>query len=543
MKLEDLYDLREIPSSQRIKCEKNIVLVVPEGDEDISWFLSRTGLDRCEVAVTWPKDGLDLVEEVSVFSPKLVIQLVEKFSKRFPYVEKHGEVSDKLQSRINDAVADKFVCYHHHDEFSLKDGLGTVGQLTKLLQRRRQSFCSITNHGSVGGWVKQYNACKKAGIKPIFGIEMYVSDYRGDDPELKKQNRSANHLILLAKNQLGFDNIIRIHNDAQLEGFYYSPRMNHEAAQKWGKGIIATSACSSGEIAQALMEDDFEKARYICEFYTKCFDEFYIELQIIEFETQREVNRRLIKFAQEMGAPMTLACDSHYLDPSHADTHDLLMYIRQGKTLLDVVEKDEDVWDFEVRNLFYRNDVQMREVFENGFLEFSSVNKRPSGERPPFKDEVFTEEVFNDAMANTLAIARKIDHIEMDSSIKLPKLYPDSKEYLRNKANEGFKRLNLHKKPNKKEYIDRLRYEFEVICRLGWADYFLVMERIVEVAKNEFYDEVGEFALGYGRGSAAGSLLSWCLGLTECDPLEHGLLFERFLDESRSSVSACSFEF
>jgi DNA polymerase III alpha subunit len=262
------------------------------------------------------------------------------------------------------------------------------------------------------------------------------------------------------------------------------------------------------------------------EVYSKAFDQFYIELQIIEFETQIEANRRLIEFAREVGAPLILACDSHYLDPSHAETHDLLMYIRQNKTRLDKVEKDEDVWDFEVRNLYYRTAAQMRRGFEVPF----ECGGKACG---PFRDGTFTDEVFAEALANTMKVARQAEDIKLDGKVHLPKLYTDSREELRNKVNQGFKRLQLGQFPNKREYQTRLLHEFEVICKLGWADYFLVMERIVSMAKEEFASEVGEWAVGYGRGSAAGSLVSWCLGLTDCDPIEHGLLFERFLDEGR----------
>jgi DNA polymerase-3 subunit alpha len=525
LNLDEFYESRLIPDKKRIKAEKNIVLVKGTEEESVEWFFEQTGLDAHEVAITWPKESVNIVEEISAMTPKIVLQ-TEPLSRRYLHIA-NQTVTDDIKQKINKSVADSFVVLHHHDEYSLKDGLGTVEQLTKMLKKQRRSFCCVTNHGSVGGWIKQFNACNKAGIKPIFGMEAYVSNYRGDDPEKKKEHRSANHLILLAKNETGFYNLIKIHNDAQLNGFYYSPRMDHEAAEKWGEGIIGTSACMAGEIPEALMEDDFDKAKEIYDHYNKCFDEFYIELQIIEFEMQREFNRRLIEFADKVGAPVILACDSHYLDPAHADTHDLLMYIRQKKTKLEVIEENVDAWDFEVRNLFYRNERQMEHVFKNGFVT------KNQDEMPPFLDDVFTESVFEEAMTNTLQVARKIENIKLDSTVKLPKLYKDSESILRDKVNAGFKALGLGKKPNKDEYLERIRYEFKVINKLGWADYFLVMEKIIVMAKQEFYDEVGEWAVGFGRGSAAGCLISWCLGLTDCDPIEHGLLFERFLDEGR----------
>lgn len=493
MKLKDYYDEREIADSERVKGVKNIAVIVPSKDAKIDWFFEQAGIDPYEVALTWPKKSVNMVAEVSMIQAEVVIQLGEKLSRRYPFLPDMSIPPD-IQERIDNAVTDNFVVLHHHDEYSLKDGLGTVNQLTKMLKKQRRSFCAITNHGSVGGWIKQYNACTEAGVKPIFGMEAYVSDYRGDDPKLKREHRSAAHLVLLANTEQGFFNIIQIHNDAQLNGFYYTPRMDHAAAKKWGEGIVATSACLGGEIPRFLMDDEFDKAVEVYEHYRDSFDEFYIELQIIEFEMQRDCNHRLIKFAQAMDAPMIMACDSHYLDPTHAETHDLLMYIRQGKTKLDAVEKDEDVWDFDVRNLFYRSARQMEEVYRSGFVDKSKT------ERDPFEDAVFTEEVFFEAMANTLRVARKVEDIKLDSSVKLPKLYPDSASILREKANAGFKRLKLNKMPNKAVYVERLQYEYGVITKLGWADYFLIMEKIIKMAKSEFYDEVGEWAIGFGRG-------------------------------------------
>lgn len=528
MTLDDFYDARNIADDDRIKAPKNVLVITPSSDYDATWFAQTCGVDPYEVAVTWPKADVRLMEEVAVCGAKLIVQLGEKQSRRFKFAADAESVTDEMRQHAHQLSNDAYVNLHHHDEYSIKDGLGTVKQLTKLLHRQRRSFCAVTNHGSIGGWIKQHNACRKAGVKPLFGCEMYVSDYRGDDPIQKKAHRSANHLVLLARNQTGFENIIRIHNDAQLNGFYYSPRMDHAAAKKWGEGIIASSACLSGELSVALMNDDESEALRIYEHYSTCFDEFYVELQIIEYEPQREANRRLIQFARKVGAPIVLCCDSHYLDPTHADTHDLLMCIRQGKTTFEATEKDEDVWDFDVRNLFYRNAEQMEDVFRNGFVDHAGVA------RDAFEDDIFTEEVFYEAMANTISIARWVDDIQLDSEVKLPQLYDDSETMLRKKANAGFKALGLNNRPNKEEYVARLRHEYDVITKLGWADYFLVMEKIISTAKEEFYDEVGEWVIGFGRGSAAGSLVSWCLGLTDCDPIEHGLLFERFIDAGRT---------
>jgi DNA polymerase-3 subunit alpha len=363
-------------------------------------------------------------------------------------------------------------------------------------------------------------------------MEAYVSSYRGDDPEEKKKHRSANHLLLIARTMEGFENIIKIHNDAQINGFYYTPRANREAFEKWGRGIIASSACLAGEITQYLAAGEKDKALEAYQFYSRVFDRFYIEIQMIEFGQQQEANKLLIQFAKEVGAPMMCSLDSHYLEPEHAETHDVLLCIRQHKTMLDE-EGDEnaDVWNFDVRNLYYRNLPQIQELYLNGFVE--------NGEqKPPFKDDIFTDDVFAEAVWNTHALAMEIEDIKLDSAVKLPKLYDNSADILRDKMNEGFLRRGLDKLPNYQEYVDRLQFEYGVIVKLGFTDYFLIVEDMVSYAVKKF----GEFSVGLGRGSVGGSLAAYCLGITGVDPIKYGLLFERFISEERGSITACGFE-
>jgi DNA polymerase-3 subunit alpha len=523
MGLQEFYDKCGTEEKQRLRFPKAVLLVAPAEDTPFGDYVSALHLDKAEVATTWTKPGVDTFLEVCAAEPAFVLQCGVRFSRKFPFADSPQAIDDALRARAAAALPDAFVNLHHHDEFSIKDGLGRVEKLCELLQAQRRSFCCVTNHGSVGGWIRQYKACKEAGLKAVFGMEAYVGKYRGDDIEKRKEDRSANHLVMFAMNREGFDNLIRIHNDAQLEGFYYVPRTNWEAAAKWGKGIVATSACMKGEIAEALMADDQDGAQRAYEAYAKAFDQFYVELQIIEFEEQREANRRLIKFAERMKAPMVLACDSHYLDAQHTATHDLLLLMRQGKTVYDKKDNEEEVWNFQVANLYYRDAAAMRDVFENGFTD------RKGDGHGPFKDDVFTEEVFAEAMANTRRVAVQAEHVKLDSSIRLPKLYDNSREIMRRRVNSGFRRRKLGTRPDVQVYLDRVRHEYGVINKLGWTDYFLIMDRIVTDVKEKY----GEWAIGYGRGSAAGSLVSYCLGLTDCDPIEHKLLFERFLDEGR----------
>ena len=273
MNLKKFYNSLGTPRGEQIPTEKNIMLVLPKKGYDVSALLARMGVGPYEVAVTYPKEGISMLAEITAARPELVLQVDHRFSRKFPLVSADGDWDAELENKVKELIADKFVALHHHDEFSIKDGLGTVDQLIKVLKAQRRSYCCVTNHGSVGGWIRQYNACRDAGIKPIFGMEAYMKRDRA-------RERSANHLVLLANNEEGFYNIIQIHNDAQLNGFYYDPRANWECIEKWGSGIIGTSACFAGEIPRFLMNQDltederFVRAKEVYDFYNGSFDQF-----------------------------------------------------------------------------------------------------------------------------------------------------------------------------------------------------------------------------------------------------------------------------
>ena len=529
MILSELYDAHSVSNDARISESKPIMFLMPSEDYDLAPHLHRFGLSRAEVCVTWPKVSDEtqfMVEEVRAARAKVVIQVGGvRASKKYSVIRPDGVCSTNLPARIKSVIGDTYVNLHHHDEFSLRDSIGTVNDLTKLLGKRGQRYCAVTNHGSVGGWIKQYSTCKKAGIKPIFGCEVYVNNCRSDDPEERKANRSNSHLVLLARNETGFYNLIKIHNDAQLNGFYYKPRVNHEAISKWGEGLIGSSACLAGEIPQLLMDGKDDEARQVYEFYRDVLDAFYIEVTLIEMRQQVELSRRLIEFAHEVGAPLIVSCDSHYLMSEYCDSHDILLLIKSRKTVNDRIERPEEVWQFDARNLYYRNEQEMWDLWRNGF---DARNEDKEREHYVYEDDVFTEAVMAEAILNTRRIAASIEDIELDSEVKLPKLYEDAVEMLTQKAKVGFMERGLRGK----KYHDRLNFELKVICDLGYADYFLTMDRIISDTKAEF----GEFVVGYGRGSAAGSLVSYCLGLTDLDPIHYNLLFERFLDYGRKDM-------
>jgi len=481
----------------RLENCKKILIVKPNKEYDGSKELKEMCIDKREVSFTYPKPDVDLVSEAYASGADLVIQIGSRQTRKLRYYE---GMDDTLRKDIFNCVEDKFFNYHHHDEYSWRDALETVGRYDKetkkwkglagLLLAQNRKFMSVTNHGGIAGWIKQSQVCDETGIKPIYGLEAYYSNYRGEDPEQKKLNRSANHLILLAKNIEGYYNIIKIHNDAQLNGFYYSPRTCDEALKKYGKGIVATSACFAGELAQLVMADKWEEAKERYRFYESCFDKFFIEIQLIEMKEQKEVNRRLIKLAGEVGAELTIGIDSHYLYPEHSETHELMMCIRQGRTIQDLQKEDDDTWKFTVKNLFYRNYEQILDLFTTGFIDNEGEHVEP------YEDDVFTMEVFEKACQNTRWIAVNCEDYKIDKSIKLPKLYDNSEEVLSKMAWEGFKRKGFDIQPDPKTYSERLEYELDVICLAGWADYFLITKMIVDKA----IELRGEWGTGIGRG-------------------------------------------
>lgn len=461
---------------------KPVLLILPNEQYDPKDFLNTFLIDHYYYEVFYVDQSKDDKTNADNAWKKLVemggkvgIQLGVYISKKFLKWEK-GKNDVEIEKHVRACCGDIFVNLHHHDEFSIRDGLGTVDDLIELLKNRNQRVCAITNHGAVGGWIKQYNRCKKAKIKSIFGFEGYLNNYRGDDPELKKQNRKSFHLVMLAKNVEGFYNLIKIHNDAQLNGFYFSPRTDYEHLKQWGKNVIGMSACLGGEISQALMKDDFDKAKQAYDFYKSVFDVFCIELVMIDMPEQIEMNHKLIEFAKKVKAPIVVTLDSHYTYPEHSETHGILLLIKTNKTEQDVMENSDSVWQFKGKDLYYKTEAQLRKLWEE-----------------KYKNDVFTEEVLNEAIRNTRRIANMCEDIELDSDYKLPKLYKDADAVLRNHALKGLREKRLHEIPR---YADRVEDELRIIKKLGFSDYFLIVEKIVKDTKKKY----GDWSVGFGRG-------------------------------------------
>jgi DNA polymerase-3 subunit alpha len=393
-----------------------------------------------------------------------------------------------------------FVHLHVHTEYSLLDGSARIKKLAKRVKELGMDSIAITDHGVMFGVVEFYKACKEEGIKPIIGCEIYIAP-RGLHRKEEKIDAANYHLILLAKSNEGYQNLMKIASTAYIDGFYYKPRADYELLRTYSKDIIALSACLGGEVQQYLLNDDYEGAKNKALMYNEIFGQgnFYLELQDHGMEEQRKVAQGLIKLSQETGIPLVATNDVHYINREDANAHEVLVCIQTGKTI-----DDPDKLEFQSDEFYLKSPEEMQEIFYYA----------PS------------------ALENTVKIAEQCN-VEFEfNKTKLPKFEtPDgisSKEYLRKLCFEGL--YERYGKEPSKEVIDRLEYELSVIEQMGYVDYFLIVWDFIRFAREN------GIPTGPGRGSCAGSIVAYTLGITKIDPIKYSLLFERFLNPERISM-------
>ncbi len=405
----------------------------------------------------------------------------------------------------------EFVHLHCHTEFSLLDGAIRLKDLCKRAKDYGMPAAAITDHGNLYGATLFYLECKKVGIKPIIGCEVYVCHDHTDRES--EYSRKRHHLVLLAKNNEGYRNLIKIVTHGYLEGFHYKPRIDKDILRKYSSGIIALSACLAGEIPKAILAKDMEKALALTDEYASIYPEsFYLELQSNGLADQSIVNDGLIEISKQTGIPLVATNDCHYLDASDVDAHDLLLCIQTQTNI-----EDPKRMRFETRDLYYKP----LEVMER---EFSHVPE---------------------ALANTIRIADQCNiELTFDKPYfpvyEVPEGMTPATEF-RRLAEEGLK-LRLAQHPDAasidhKIYNDRLQLELKVILEMGFPDYFLIVQDFINWAKNN------GIPVGPGRGSAAGSLVAWSLRITNLDPIPYNLLFERFLNSERISLPDIDVDF
>ncbi len=412
-----------------------------------------------------------------------------------------------------------FVHLHLHSEYSLLDGACRISDIPKRAKECGHSAAAITDHGVMYGAVAFYNACKKEGIKPIIGCEVYLARRTRFDRDHGEDGGSY-HLVLLCKNEVGYRNLIKMVTAAFTEGFYQKPRIDMELLAAHHEGLVALSACLAGYIPRAIAGGDYDAARDHAEKMKALFgDDFYLELQDHGLEEQKTVNAGIVKLSRELGIPLVATNDAHYLTRSDADSQAILLCIQTNNVI-----SDGRPIGFETDEFYYKTTEEMHELFS--YLD---------------------DEELGSPIENTVRVAEKCN-FEFDfSNLYLPAFTaPDglsSEEYLKKLSGDGLSRLlksgrivYTDKHPES-EYLDRIEYELSVINRMGYADYFLIVQDFVGYAKKN------GIPVGPGRGSGAGSLVAFLLGITDLDPLVFELFFERFLNPERVSMPDFDIDF
>ncbi len=393
-----------------------------------------------------------------------------------------------------------FVHLHTHTEFSLLDGLSSPKELARRAAELGMSALAITDHGVMYGIVDFYKACHQVGVKPILGMEAYIARKSRHDRD--KEESSPYHLVLLAQNQTGYRNLLKLASIAQLEGFYYKPRIDKEVLARYGEGLIVLSACVKGEIPQLLHQGQADKARDAVRWYLDHFpDRFYIELQIHDIPDYDDTYRQLIALAREMHVPLVATNDIHYARRDQAEAHDILLCIGTGKTV-----NEPDRLRMSDDSYYMRSPEEMWALFRD----------------------------FPDALENTVKIAEQC-HVELHFAppyhlpkFPLPEGYTDAETYLRHLCEEGMRR-RYGDAAQKPEYVERLEYELGIIHEMGFDDYFLIVWDLCRAARErDIWWNV--------RGSGAGSVVAYTLGITSVDPFKNRLMFERFLNPARVSM-------
>ncbi len=393
-----------------------------------------------------------------------------------------------------------FVHLHTHTEFSLLDGLSSPRALAERAVELGMDALAITDHGTMFGVVEFYKACRAAGIKPIIGVETYVAP----KSRLSRDRHDGKpyHLVLLAQNQTGYQNLLKLASIAQLEGFYYKPRVDREVLAQYGEGLIALSACAAGEVPRLLHEGREEQARAAIEWYQEHFPgRFYLELQSHELPEFDAVYRRMVELARELDVPLVATNDIHYTRREQANAHDMLLCIGTGK-----IVNEPKRMRMSDPSYYMRSPQEMRELYR---------------ELP-------------DALENTVKIAAQCEvKIQFAPPYHLPQ-FPvpadkgSAEEYLRHLCDEGMRR-RYGADAAKPEYVERLEYELGIIHRMGFDDYFLIVwDLCVASQERDIWWNV--------RGSGAGSVVAYTLGITIVDPFKNRLMFERFLNPDRINM-------
>ncbi|MDO8550031.1 MAG: DNA polymerase III subunit alpha, partial [Ignavibacteria bacterium] len=408
-----------------------------------------------------------------------------------------------------------FIHLHNHSHYSLQDGACTVESLVAAAKKNNMHAVALTDHGVMYGIAEFYYKAVKEGIKPIIGMEAYIVKEgsrfeRGKIEETngRKKSKHYNHLILLAKNKQGYKNLIKLSTLGHTEGFYYRPRIDLELLRKYHEGLICTTACAGGIVSVPLINNDYDKAREVAITYKEIFgDDFYLEVQNHDMEIEKAVLDGMPKLSEELNIKLVATNDCHYIEQEHSIAHNILLL------LSDKNGNDYRELRYGTKEIYFKSQEQMKKLFKN----------------------------FKGAIENTLEIDSKIDlnldfeghyfpqfPIPKDSSAKNPE------EYFELLTKEGFENKFPNPTPELKERLD---FEIQTIKEMGFSGYLLIVQDFINSAKKM------NIPVGPGRGSVAGSLVAYVLGITNINPLEYNLLFERFLNPARKSMPDIDVDF
>ncbi|RMG72997.1 MAG: DNA polymerase III subunit alpha [Nitrospirae bacterium] len=402
----------------------------------------------------------------------------------------------------------EYVPLHLHTEYSLLDGAIKIKELVKRAAEFKMPAVAITDHGNLFGAIEFYRAAVKEGLKPIIGCEVYVAPKGRQVKDKNSKSENAFHLILLARDMNGYKNLVSLVSRAYLEGFYYKPRIDHDLLEQYSGGLIGLSSCMHGEVPYYLLQGDIDRARKAALQYKHILgaENFYLELQDNGLKDQRKANRMLLELSKELHIPVVATNDCHYLNRADARAHEILLCIQTGKTL-----NHTDRMRFETDQLYFKSPDEMKRAFS---------------EVP-------------EAIKNTIEIAERCNLEFKLGNYMLPRYSIETgqspEEYLRELVLEGLKKKVGENPPE--DYKKRIEYELSVIFKMGFASYFLIVWDFINFARKR------GIPVGPGRGSAAGSLVAYCLDITDIDPIRYNLLFERFLNPERISMPDIDVDF
>ena len=393
-----------------------------------------------------------------------------------------------------------FVHLHVHSEYSLLDGANRIKDLPVRAKELGMKSIAITDHGVMYGVIDFYKACKKEGIKPIIGCEVYVAPRSRFDKEPNIDNK-YNHLILLAKNNLGYKNLCKLVSAGFIEGYYYKPRIDLEILEKYHEGLIALSGCLAGALSTSILDGNYEQAEKMAKWHKELFkDDYYIEIQANRLKEQALVNQKLVELSRKLEIPFVITNDAHYLKKEDSYNHEVLLCVQTGKKMTDT-----DRMRFETDDFYIKSPEEIEEFFPN----------------------------LKEGMENTVEIAEKCNvEFEFGHTIlpnyDVPEEYNSHFDYLKKLCNDG---INKRYGENITEEIKkRMEYELSVIEKMGYVDYFLIVWDFIHYAKSN------GISVGPGRGSGAGSIVAYAIEITDIDPIKYNLLFERFLNPERISM-------